>query len=155
MIKLTAAQSDLLIAIAGTETGDVDAAGAPRTTYAGLIKGGLLISIPGANGSSRLLITEAGRAKIGQPTPMAPATKAKAAAPAKPRSPTGKIATLVELLRRPDGATIETMMQATGWQAHSVRGAISGSVKKTLGLEVISEKIDGIRVYRIGGEVAA
>lgn len=157
MINLTSAQSDLLTAVAGTETGDVDAAGAPRTTYAGLIKGGLLISIPGANGSSRLLITEAGRAKIGQPTPMAPATKAKAkaAVPAKPRSPTGKIATLVELLRRPDGATIETMMLATGWQAHSVRGTISGSIKKTRGLEVISEKMDGVRVYRIGAEVAA
>lgn len=155
MIKLTTAQCDLLTAVAAIETGDVDAAGAPRATYAGLIKGGFLISIPGANGSSRLLITEAGRAKIGQPTPGASATKAKLAAPAKPRPPTGKIATLVELLRRPDGATIETMMQATGWQAHSVRGAISGSIKKTLGLEVISEKVDSVRVYRIGAEVAA
>jgi hypothetical protein len=42
------------------------------------------------------------------------------------------------------------MQSATGWQAHSVRGAISGALKKKLGLEVTSEKIDGRgRVYRI------
>lgn len=65
----------------------------------------------------------------------------------------GKIATLVELLQQPDGTTIEAMMAATGWQAHSVRGAMSGSIKKALGIAVISEKVDGARTYRI--EVAA
>jgi hypothetical protein len=44
------------------------------------------------------------------------------------------------------------MMAATGWQAHSVRGAISGSIKKALGLAVVSEKIDGARTYRIEAE---
>ena len=43
-------------------------------------------------------------------------------------------------------------MAATGWQAHSVRGAISGSIKKALGLEVLSEKTDAGRVYRIVAE---
>ena len=41
------------------------------------------------------------------------------------------------------------MMSATGWQAHSIRGAISGSVKKALGLNVQSEQTDVGRVYRI------
>ena len=70
-----------------------------------------------------------------------------------PKVATGKIAVLVGLLQQPGGTTIEAMMAATGWQAHSVRGAISGSIKKALGIVVISEKIDGARTYRI--EVAA
>ena len=69
--------------------------------------------------------------------------------------PTGKIATLVALMRRPEGAEIEEMMVATGWQAHSVRGAISGSVKKMLGLEVISVKEVDVRVYRIAPGIDA
>ena len=69
--------------------------------------------------------------------------------------PTGKIATLVDLMRRPEGAEIEEMMAATGWQAHSVRGAISGSVKKALGLEVTSIKEVDVRVYRIAPGVDA
>jgi hypothetical protein len=61
-----------------------------------------------------------------------------------------KLATLIEMLTRPGGATIEQMSAETGWQAHSVRGAISGALKKKLGLPVTSEKVDGRgRVYRI------
>jgi Protein of unknown function (DUF3489) len=41
------------------------------------------------------------------------------------------------------------MMQATGWQAHSVRGALSGALKKKLGLTVSSDKTDSGRVYRV------
>jgi hypothetical protein len=74
-------------------------------------------------------------------------------APAK--VPTSKIATLVALMRRSEGAEIEEMMTATGWQAHSVRGAISGSVKKRLGLEVTSVKEVDVRVYRIAPGVDA
>ena len=54
------------------------------------------------------------------------------------------------MLRAPDGATIEEIMAATGWQSHTVRGAMAGALKKKLGLEVISEKVDGRgRVYRL------
>ena len=61
-----------------------------------------------------------------------------------------KQGTLIDLLKRKRGATIEEMVEATGWQAHSVRGAISGALKKTLGLPVTSEKVNGrSRVYRI------
>ncbi len=63
-----------------------------------------------------------------------------------------KQAILIEMLRRPNGATIEQMSAKTGWQAHSVRGAISGTLKKKLHLAVTSEKVEGSgRVYRITG----
>jgi hypothetical protein len=72
------------------------------------------------------------------------------AADAKPKAePKGKIATLIALLEQADGTTIEAMMSATGWQAHSVRGAISGSIKKAMGREVTSSKTETGRVYRI------
>jgi len=63
--------------------------------------------------------------------------------------PKGKIGALIGLLRRTEGASIADMMAATGWQAHSVRGAMSGSIKKALGLNVVSAKTDDRRVYRI------
>lgn len=57
---------------------------------------------------------------------------------------------LIEMLRRPEGASIEEIVAAFDWQAHTVRGAIAGALKKKLGLDVTSEKIDGRgRVYRI------
>ncbi len=61
-----------------------------------------------------------------------------------------KQAILIEMLRRPNGATIEQMIAKTGWQAHSVRGAISGTLKKKLGLPVATETVEGRgRIYRI------
>jgi hypothetical protein len=58
--------------------------------------------------------------------------------------------TLLLLLRRKEGATLADMSEATGWQAHSVRGALSGVVGKKLGLKVVSEKLpERGRVYRI------
>ncbi len=57
---------------------------------------------------------------------------------------------MIELLRRPEGATIEELTNATEWQSHTVRGAMSGALKKKLGLAVTSEKVDARgRVYRI------
>jgi hypothetical protein len=64
--------------------------------------------------------------------------------------PESKQALLIAMLRRDEGATIEQIVEATGWQRHTCRGAISGALKKRLGLAVISGKIDGRRVYRIG-----
>lgn len=66
-----------------------------------------------------------------------------------------KLDALITALRRPAGATIPDLMEATTWQAHAVRGAISGNLKKKLHLEVISEVIEGRgRVYRIAKAVA-
>jgi hypothetical protein len=61
-----------------------------------------------------------------------------------------KQATLIEMLKRPDGATIDEIVKKLEWQPHTVRGAIAGALKKKLGLVVQSEKVDGRgRVYRI------
>ena len=61
-----------------------------------------------------------------------------------------KQAVLIELLRRAEGATLPQMTEATGWQVHTVRGAIAGALKKKLGLEITSEKQTGTdRIYRI------
>jgi hypothetical protein len=57
---------------------------------------------------------------------------------------------LIDLLQRKEGVTVAEIAAATGWQPHSVRGAISGALKKKLGLAVISHVEDGRgRVYRI------
>jgi hypothetical protein len=61
-----------------------------------------------------------------------------------------KQARLIAMLKAPKGATIAEIIDATGWQAHTVRGALSGALKKKLGLNVTSEKVEGRgRVYRI------
>jgi len=59
----------------------------------------------------------------------------------------------LELLSRPDGTCVEELQAATGWQTHSVRGFLSGTVKKKLGLALISDRAgDGPRRYRVGPE---
>ena len=61
-----------------------------------------------------------------------------------------KQATLIAMLRRPKGATIGQIAEATDWQSHTIRGALSGALKKKLGLNVTSEKPEnGDRTYRI------
>ena len=61
--------------------------------------------------------------------------------------------TLIEMLRAEGGATIDEIVEATGWQAHTVRGAMSGALKKKLGLTITSEKIEGRgRVYVIADD---
>lgn len=62
---------------------------------------------------------------------------------------TNKLDQLAALLTNPAGATIDIMMAATGWQAHSVRGAMAGALKKR-GLTITSDKTDGVRIYRAG-----
>ena len=85
-------------------------------------------------------------------------TKTKRAAPkpapaeAKASRPASKQARLVEMLRRSEGATIEEIVKALDWQSHTVRGAMSGALKKKRGLAIESEKVDDRgRVYRIAG----
>lgn len=62
-----------------------------------------------------------------------------------------KQAKLIAMLETKDGATVEEIASAFGWQSHTVRGAIYGALKKKLGLDINSEKVEGRgRVYRIG-----
>ena len=61
-----------------------------------------------------------------------------------------KQAEVVRMLQRPEGATINQICTATGWQAHTVRGTFAGAFKKKLGLTIVSDKAQGSeRVYRI------
>jgi hypothetical protein len=74
-------------------------------------------------------------------------TTAKKAAPARRGSKTAKI---IDLLKRPGGVTMKELMKATGWQAHSVRGFLSGTLGKKMGAPVKSSKrADGERDYRL------
>jgi hypothetical protein len=74
---------------------------------------------------------------------------AQPTAPGTPRAGT-KQAVLVGMLRAEGGATIGGLIAATGWQPHTIRGAMSGALKKKLGLTVTSEKVEGRgRVYRL------
>jgi hypothetical protein len=93
------------------------------------------------------------------PAPQAPNVapkdnRSRQAAKAEDGAPTAregsKKALVLEMLRRPEGATLQEIMSATGWMAHSVRGFLSGSLSKKMGLTVESAKSDGgARVYRI------
>jgi len=67
----------------------------------------------------------------------------------RPARPT-KLAGVIDLLKKPDGATIEVLMNATGWQAHSVRAALTGLRKKGRAIEC-SKSESGITCYRITG----
>lgn len=114
-----------------------------------------------------LIATEAGLEAIGiEPlaaNAVASARKAKPKAePAETHDDTGtakptavragtKQAQIIAMLQRPEGATVAEMVAATGWLAHTVRGSISGALKKKLGLPIVAEKVEGRgTVYRIG-----
>jgi len=75
--------------------------------------------------------------------------------PAETLNLESKQARVLSMLRSPTGATIAAMMQATGWQQHSVRGFLAGVVRKRLKLKLMSKKVDSTRVYRIAVGAAA
>ena len=82
----------------------------------------------------------------------APDTLTEPAAAPKTRTPREgtKQATLIAMLRAPEGATLDEIVAATGWLPHTARGAMSGALKKKLGLTITSEKVEGRgRVYAI------
>jgi Protein of unknown function (DUF3489) len=76
--------------------------------------------------------------------------KRPAPASSKPAAgPDTKHARIIAMLRTPAGATIASLVTATEWQQHSVRGFLAGIVRKKLGLNLVSEQTDKGRVYRI------
>jgi len=120
-----------------------------------------LVEEASAGEAESLRITAAGRAALGLQRPgaagesrgldeTAPERATETQAEPKARENT-KQALLIAMLRREEGATIAEIMAVTGWQAHTVRGAIAGALKRRLGLKVGSEKVEGRgRVYRVG-----
>jgi hypothetical protein len=97
---------------------------------------------------------DTGRADV---TPVPDAAHEANVAPVAPTTPpvrktreNSKQAQLIAMLQRAEGATIDELATALGWQSHTVRGAIAGALKKKLGLGVSSEKIESRgRVYRL------
>lgn len=83
------------------------------------------------------------------PTPLQ--TAPLQTAPARPANnltrPPSRLDQLEQLLRRKNGASIAEMTAATGWQQHSVRGAMAGALRKKRGLTITSQKLDGERRY--------
>ncbi|MCF6232843.1 MAG: DUF3489 domain-containing protein [Rhodobacteraceae bacterium] len=125
---------------------------------ANIRKGEPLWRETGDGHGTTLVVAEAGLAAIGvEPVvvrTMARVRKGKATPKTPPvtKSPRAgtKQAHLITMLEAQSGASISEIVAATGWKAHTIRGAISGVLKKKLGLAVISEKIEGRgRIYKI------
>lgn len=148
MTKISDTQRAILIAAARREDSAISLpgrvkGGAAAKTIQSLIKAGLITDKP-------FTITAAGRAAVGARA-VVRGRAASSAANAAPR-PDTKQAQVIAMLRGADGATVDEIAVATGWQRHTVRGAIAGALKKKLGLDVTSEKDDKRgRIYRIAG----
>lgn len=110
---------------------------------------------PGAKPHSKPVFkTEAAQSAV---VPKSAARKAQASKRrnpvlAKPAArPNSKGAKVISLLKRPGGVTLGALMKATEWQAHSVRGFLSGTISKRMGLKLTSARSDaGERVYSVG-----
>jgi len=134
--------------------------GAANKVIVPLIKRGLLDEVEanirkgeptwrktGDGHGTTLVITDAGLAAIG----IEAETPQTDPAQPKPKTRAGtKQALLIEMLEAPDGATISEIAKATNWLPHTIRGAMSGALKKRLGLTITSEKVEGRgRIYKI------
>jgi len=153
MAKLSDTQAKILKAAAERSDGAIQPfpdnikGGAAKKVIKSLKTKGLADHKDG-NEDLPITITEAGYQAIGLESPtIAPKEEAKPAS--KPRSGT-KQALVINMLKRPAGATTDQIMEKTAWRRHTVRGVISGAIKKKLGLNVVSEKnSDGVQCYRI------
>lgn len=166
--KLTDTQTAVINAAAGRPDGNIE-------PLSPTLRGGarakviecLLARCLAADADGHILLTDAGYAAVGKRRPVSKGvqkldvpdaitkrevTHALQKLEPIPRTlrPGTKLATIIDAMRHPSGATIAQMMASTGWQAHTVRGAISGMVRKRLGYEVVTEKnAAGQRAYRI------
>ena len=167
-VKLTATQTTVLKAAANRPDGNIEPlpsnlrGGARAKVIEGLFARGLIVDV---NGHYRL--TDAGYTAVGKQRPASnDVAKRDAADALAKRDPTHalqkleatsrtirpgtKLAAIIDAMRHPGGATIAQIKACTGWQSHSVRGAISGMLRKKLGLNVVLAHNDsGERVYRV------
>jgi hypothetical protein len=86
---------------------------------------------------------------------MSKSNKKTPAGPASAHPRPTKIQLVIAALQRPEGADVDELAKATGWQRHSVRGALAGHIKKKLGHKVTNTKVEGRTVYRIEAQDAA
>ncbi len=170
--KLTATQTTVIKAAAARPDGNIEPlptnlrGGAKTAVIDGLLARELITQFQYPDHVGYYL-TDAAYAAVGckrkVPAPVTPDPEIDAAVTAaeatwaqdrtdtKPRTRENcKQATVVQMLTRGEGATVQQIMESTGWQAHTVRGTFAGALKKKLGLTVVSAKNGtGERVYRI------
>ena len=171
--KLTATQTTVIKSAAARPDGNIEPlpanlrGGARTAVIDGLLARDLITKFQHPDHVEHYL-TDVAYAAVGRkrqvPAPVMPDPEIEAAvsvaeamwaqekqAAAKPRTrENSKQATVIQMLQRPEGATIQQICDATGWQAHTVRGTFAGAFKKKLGLNLASEKVEGNdRVYRI------
>jgi hypothetical protein len=151
--KLTPTQSTIIRSAARHPEGRIAVpatlqGGALAKTLKGLLMRGWIVEAGDGH-----LLTDAGYATIGQqrPTPPPPPIDDSPVRDSvQPCRPGTKLAKVLAVLQNPDGATIFQLMCCTGWQPHTIRGVLSGMVRKKLGLNVVSTKAaGGERNYRI------
>jgi hypothetical protein len=125
-----------------------DALGRPRPTVASIAPSAPLVADPKLEAA--VAQHEAQWANEAQASaPAAPATDPSPDTVKVRTRENSKQATVVQMLKRPEGATVRQICDATGWQAHTVRGTFAGAFKKKLGLTIESDKaVGGERVYR-------
>ena len=120
------------------------------TNFPDTLKGGARIKVLTAMRNAQLIEASASEPEVYVATATGLQEIGITTQPSRTTREGTKQAVLIELLRRAEGATLPQMTEATGWQIHTVRGAMAGALKKKLGLEITSEKQTGTdRVYRI------
>lgn len=151
--------------------GDIKSPAIKDKVVESMLKNGL-ITEGDQDGGIAYLISDAGFEAVGArkrkpkatSADKAPAEEAKASTTEKPKKPARKAKAkeetaepkvskqqiIIDMLKRPEGATLKQMMEITGWQRHSLHGAMAGGLKKKLGLKITSTKESGGEtVYKI------